>query len=391
MINVTSKITTYVKNIPSEIKFAEYPLTKIDLKEVNGIQNNIPLFKGVKIEDIAFITKRLETLNLFRGCRWGCSHCLKNALAPKKGRETILFEDLLRFVEGFSKLSERFGFNVLNGNKYINIVDDSNPIDTKIKGLTKEHTVYEAMKLIYENLNIPTLFVTSGWVSKYVNGHKYAVNIARSIVNMVKKDKNSVKNVEISINPFMDVNNYTDRMAETLFAFLDLFKIDKAKIIYRHGSVNWLEFNQSSLTEKDEAFTKKLYQDIYNKLQKLAHSSLESIPELKPEVVTKFGKSHLIEPSGRGRRFFSSEKNMQLQKELIQDSLDWRANSEEEQREILLNNSLKCVDIDGSIYTTKPSSATYIATPIELTIPTDIKLNYINKNKPNPIFSDIEM
>ena len=82
---------------------------------------------------------------------------------------------------------------------------------------------------------------------------------------------------------------------------------------------------------------------------------------------------------------------MKLQEELIQDSLDWGVNSKGTQRQILLNNSLKCVDIDGSIYTTKPSNATYVATPIELTIPTDIKLNYINKEKPNPIFSDIEV
>ena len=65
--------------------------------------------------------------------------------------------------------------------------------------------------------------------------------------------------------------------------------------------------------------------------------------------------------------------------------------SKEEQREALLNRALKCIDIDGTVYTTKPSSAEYVNTPIELTIPTDIKLNYINKEKPNPIFSDIEV
>lgn len=55
------------------------------------------------------------------------------------------------------------------------------------------------------------------------------------------------------------------------------------------------------------------------------------------------------------------------------------------------DNAVKCIDIDGSVYTTKPSSAEYVATPIELTIPTDIKLNYINKEKPNKIFSDINI
>ena len=134
-----------------------------------------------------------------------------------------------------------------------------------------------------------------------------------------------------------------------------------------------------------------MYAEIYQILQQLAHSKLEGFPQLKPEVVTEFDKSHLIEPSGRGRRFFSKDQNFKLQQELIQDSLDWAAMSKEEQREVLLNNSLKCVDIDGSIYTTKPSSAESVNTPIELTIPTDIKLNYINKEKPHPIFTDISL
>ena len=68
MINLSSHISTSLREIPTKVKLSEYPLTKIDLSKIDGIQQDIPLFKGVKIEDIAFITKRLETLNLFRGC-----------------------------------------------------------------------------------------------------------------------------------------------------------------------------------------------------------------------------------------------------------------------------------------------------------------------------------
>ena len=386
MINLSSRISTYIGSVPNKVKLSEYPLTKLDLAKIDGIQEGIPLFKGLKIEDIAFITKRLETLNLFRGCKWGCSHCLKNAVAPKKGRESILFEDLLRFVDGFKTLSERLGFNSLNGNKYINIIDDSNPIDLPIKGLSREHSVAEGMKQIYDKLNIPTLFVTSGVDTK----SKYSLNATKEIVDMVKKEPNSVEDVQISVNPFLNLKGYTDRMAKTLFEFLDLFKIDKASIIYRHGGVNGVNNGVSNMGV-DEVSAGKLYEEIYKKLQELSGSKLESLPQLKPEIVTEFDKSHLIEPSGRGRKFFSEERNLKLQQELIQDSLDWGVMSKEEQRETLLNRALKCVDIDGTVYTTKPSSAEYVNTPIELTIPTDIKLNYINKEKPNPIFSDIEV
>lgn len=374
---------TYLSNIPTNIKLSEYPLTKMDTKMLEGAQRGLKVFDGVKMEDIAFITKRLETLNLFRGCKCGCSHCLKNALAPKEGRETIIFEDLRNFVFGFRTLSERLGFDVLNGNKYINIVDDSNPIDMKIKGLKRPHNVVEAMKLIYEQLRIPTLFVTSGWNRPSSQSYKYAIDTAKDINKMIKDDKNSVADVQISINPFMDTKNYVDRMARTLFTFLDLFKIDKARIIYRHTKDGQKGF--------DAQAAKELYENIYKQLQNLSGSKLEGFPELHPDIVTKPNNTNWIEPSGRGRRFFSEERNLKLQNELIQDALDWQNMTPEEQRENLLNNALKCVDIDGSIYTTKPSSATFEATPIELTIPTKIQLNYFNKEKPNPIFSDIEV
>jgi len=393
MINLSSHISTYLGKVPAKIKLSEYPLTKIDLAKIDGIQQDIPLFKGVKIEDIAFITKRWETLNFFRGCKWRCTHCLKNAIAPIKGRESILFEDLVRVVDGFKELNERLGFDSLNGNRYISIIDDSNPIDLPIKGLSRSHSVAEGMKQIYDKLNIPTLFVTSGIDSK----SQYSTKASTEIVDMVKNNPHSVLNVQISINPFMVIphttslsqgareQKYIDRMAKTLFAFLDLFKIDKASIIYRH--TDGTEKNHKGV---DEASAKKMYEAIYKQLQELSGSNLENLPQLRPEKVTKFDKSHLIEPSGRGRNFFSFQRNMKLQNELLQDYLDWNATSKEEQREILLNYSLKCVDIDGSIYTTRPSNAESVSTPIELIIPTDIKLNYINKEKPNKIFSDIE-
>ena len=391
-MRIESNITTGLAKIPNKVKLSEFPLTKLDLSAIDGIQKDIPLFEGVKIEDIAFITKHLETLNLFRGCKLGCSHCLKNAMAPKHGRESILFEDLRRFTLGFKNLSERLGFDVLNGNKYLNIIDDSNPIDSQIKGLNRNHGVAEAIKLIYDRLHIPTLFVTSGWTEKRNGDYQYSQAAAKSIVNMVKKNPDSVVDVQISVNPFLRNTNsnqnsinssYVNRIARAITTFLDLFKIDKASLIYRHAQDGYDGYDANS--------TKQLYEAIFKKVQEMANSTLEGFPQLAPENVTKFDKSHLIEPSGRGRKFFSFEQNMKLQQELIQDSMDWGMSTKDEQRKILLNNALKCIDIDGSVYTTKPSSAEFVASPIEITIPTDIKLNYINKEKPNPIFSDIEV
>lgn len=65
---------------------------------------------------------------------------------------TILFEDLVRFLDGFKALNERLGFNVFQGNKYVNIIDDSNPSDIPIRGKSRNHSVNEALKMIYEKL-----------------------------------------------------------------------------------------------------------------------------------------------------------------------------------------------------------------------------------------------
>ena len=148
-----SNINTHINKIPNSIKDSKYPLTKLNLQNLEGVQSDICLFNGEKpltMDAISFITKRFETLNLFRGCTVGCSHCLKDA-KPEDNR-SILFEDLERFLEGFKTLNERLGFNVFNGNKYLSIVDDSNPSDFPISGKDRKHSVVEAIKEIYEKL-----------------------------------------------------------------------------------------------------------------------------------------------------------------------------------------------------------------------------------------------
>ena len=395
-------MNSYINHIPANIKNSAFPLAKLDLKRLEGIQKDIPLFDGVNLEDISFLAKRLETLNLFRGCRVNCSHCLKDAKPPVKGRETILYEDLTRFLDGFKELSGRLGINVLQGNKYLNIIDDANPSDIPIAGKSRNHSISEAVKEIYNKLNIPVLFVTSGWNK----ASKYAQSASEELAGMIEKNPDMVKSVDISINPFAGImensrnalkkndsagaeffrNIYTSRMANALKSFLKLFESGKAQIIYRHAP----DFDGNCTTGESE--TKKLYEEIYGKLKKLTGSYLENIPYLKPENLTVFDKSHLIEPSGRGRRYFPQDKNLKEQSELIEEVLEWQMMSPQERRKTLFDCSVKCVDIDGSVYTTMPSLRTeHISAPIELTVPANIQLNYENKTPAGKVFSDIEL
>ncbi len=402
MINSSASINNYIKQLQNSIKDSQYPLSKLDTKFLEGIQSEIPLFQGEKpltMNSISFITKRFETLNLFRGCTVGCSHCLKDAQA--NGHRSILFEDLERFLNGFKTLNERLGFNVFNGNKYLSIVDDSNPSDFPIEGKDRKHSVVEAIEKIYEKLNIPILFVTSGWNK----GSGYAQKASEELANAIQKNPSMIESVDISINPFVGIleksrearknhnqdkadflrNVYTSRMANVLATFLNAFASNKAQIIYRHAS------NAEGNELVNEVATKKLYEEIYTKLKKLVGSAIDNIPRLKPEELTHFDKSHLIESSGRGRQFFSSEINLREQEQLIDEAIEWECLSNEEKFKTLNDYALKCVDIDGSVYATMPSNKVdYISAPIELTVSTDIKLNYENKTPTKPIFSDID-
>lgn len=402
-MNSISGVNTYINKIPCSVKSGKYPLSRIDLSRLEGIQQGIPLFQGEKLltmDLIAFITKRLETLNLFRGCTVGCSHCLKDAKA--EGNRSILFEDLERFLDGFKLLNERLGFNVFNGNKYLSIVDDSNPSDSPISGKDRNHSVVEAIKEIYEKLNIPVLFVTSGWNKS----SSYAQKTSEELANAIQKNPSMIESVDISINPFVGIleksrealknhnqdkadflrNVYTSRMANVLSVFFKALEQNKAKIIYRHAP------NYSGNELVNENATRKLYEEIYAKLQKIVGAAIEKVPKLNPDKLTQFDKSHLIESSGRGRQYFSTEVNLKEQEALIDEAIEWTCLSEEDKFKTLQDNALKCVDINGRIYATMPSNRVeYISAPIELTVPTNIRLNYENNAPQKPVFSDIDL
>ena len=80
-----------------------------------------------------------------------------------------------------------------------------------------------------------------------------------------------------------------------------------------------------------------------------------------------------------------------VHKEYVDEAIEWESLSDNEKFKTLNDYALKCVNIDGSVYATMPSNKVdYISAPIELTVSTDIKLNYENKTPTKPIFSDID-
>ncbi len=117
---------------------------------------------------------------------------------------------------------------------------------------------------------------------------------------------------------------------------------------------------------------RKLYDEIYLKLQEITDSNLSDYERLNPNFVTRHKESNLIENKGRGQHFFSRDEVSQNNKKLFVESFEWMTLTPEQKRQRAYECVTKNVDINGQIY---------LMTPSEQRISTNIGLNFINKDK----------
>lgn len=379
--NTAASINKYLTTRSAELNSSKFPLEHLDLKRIEGIQTEIPLFKNSTMEDIKFLTKWFQVLNIARGCREKCTFCLRNAMAPIKESadkiNTILWEDLQRFTDGFAKLSERIGVNTLKGNSHITLFEDANLPAGKIHDLNGDiHNAGEAIKNIYEKLQLPFVFATSGW---HLND-KFTQNTAEEICSYILKNKECSKEFAISVNPFYsgDRNAYIAKITNALKTFLPLYKndVEKGSILLKYNYPNGVK---NELNGRDSAI--ELYQDIHKNLQKVTDSNLEEYELLKPQNVTQHREDNYIENKGRGQKFFPKELVDKNNKQLFTESFHWLTLTPAEKQKFAYEFTTKNIDINGKVY---------LITPSEQLIDTGIKLNYINKNKETAkIHSDI--
>lgn len=381
-VNQVSQINKYIKTNSSAWARSSFPLEKIDLKKIEGIQADIPLFAGVNLESIKFLTKWFQVLNLTRGCREQCTFCLRNAKTPLKETHntinTILWEDLTRFTEGFRKLGERLGVNLFQGNSHITLFEDANLPDAIIKDKNgTEHSIKNVIQNIYENIRLPFVFVTSGWD---VNNKK-AQKTAEEICDYVLQTPDCTKEFGVSINPFFvgTREKYIEKIVNTLKTFLPLFKTgeERASILLKYNYPNGINADKNG---QENAF--KLYIDIFEQLQNLCGSSLERYEYLNPKKILNHRVDNYIENKGRGQRFFSSNDVKKNNNKLFVESFEWMTLTPEQKKEYAYNYTTKNIDINGKIY---------LITPSEQVIETDSGLNFINKDKKTDrIHSDIK-
>ena len=256
------------------------------------------------------------------------------------------------------------------------IIMVSNMPIAKMKDLNGNiYSTTDAVKEIYSKFQIPIVFVTSGWG---VN-NKFAQKTAEELCEFVSKNPECVREFAVSINPFFygSRDKYIEKVANALKTFLPLFKngTKAGSTLFKH---NYPNGKDTEITGKNAA--KKLYNEIYLKLQEITNSKLSDYERLKPEFVTRHKESNLIENKGRGQKFFSADEVSQNDKELFVESFEWMTLTPEQKQQRAYECMTKNVDINGQIY---------LITPSEQRISTNIGLNFINKDKKTaPIHTD---
>lgn len=381
---------------------------KLNLDELDGIQEGINVFNGLNMKEIAFISRSLFSIAIKRGCNNLCSHCYAEAIPPQKETSEYInkmsWEDFTSLTDGFKELKKRLGFSpcLPSQHNYITPFHDSDCIDLVIKDNNIEHDFIDIAERIYDATGLKPIFDTSGWTPKNEILQQRAEKIAKHYSDYKNIDK--IAGFNVSLNPFHVLNTksvlakrlgniekankledlYTTRMANTFFTFTPMIKNKNLNVIYRaaendimHPSFEGFKLSDlDDLTEKILQKLKKMYiadlkgeqkyitskKQITSYIQKLRDDVLKSKQQsyfmLTGRGIETFGKNNLyyLESKNKVSKYNKCLKNAETPQNLLNPKSIW---------------SSGVIDANGDYYVTTFWS----------TYPTELKLNFANKNK----------
>lgn len=408
---------------PTNIKYYE-------LRILEGLQEGIDVFKGLKLKQIAFVGEDLHSIMNLRGCYSHCAYCYPGAQKPIKQTEkminSVLFEDFEAVTNGFKTLKERSGLNFIHHHAqtpYHTIVYDSDNISVAVKDLKGNlHEFPQLNKMMFDATGTKGIFDTSGW-SVFSKTHQER---AERIVEYYSKPENmnELHQFNISINPFhstlVKVNElkkegkieladkmyktHIERMANALFTCIPLSKSKNFSTIKR--ALGWDVPNMQGYYFTDEL---DLLRDIFRKFSQMAKNDLKTkqkyikTPEKLHETLSIFAKK--LDQQGdvinlaqvdidtkligaKNLEDFIRSKNPDMTDfdyvHLFKDTLSNqnRLHLIKEYKRYGSANMyyVKMIDVNGKVY----MSDNYRM------IPTDIQLNYKNKDMLTQEFKTVE-
>lgn len=394
-----------------------FNIYKLDLNKLDGIQEGINVFNDLNLKEIAFISRSLFSVAVKRGCQNLCSHCYAEALPPKKETEEYInkmsWDDFTVLTDGFKELKTRLGFNPVYPTKregyYITPFHDADCMDLVIKDNSNvEHDFIDIAEKLYDSIGVRPLFDTSGWNPK----NKVIQERAEKFVKYYSDNKNfdKIDTFNVSLNPFHILNTkcvlerrlgniekadklediYTTRMANTFFTFTPLLKNKNLGIVYRavDNNFRYPDFEGFKLSDLDD-----LTEKILRKLKKMYVADLKGeqkyitnkkqiiscIKKVRNEVYDSKKQSYFM-LAGRGIETFGKDNLYypeSMNKIIKGNKLFKKAKTPQDLLNVNSMWSSGVLDANGDYYMTTFYS----------TYPTELKLNFANKNKQTPPIS----
>lgn len=356
-------------------------LQRFNLKKLDGIQEGIDVFSGSTMEQIAYMSKKLSSVLLARGCRNHCSHCYISALPPEKGKiNTINWDDLLSLTKGVKELRHRLGFNfVKTNNRMLIPFEDSDLIS--FKSFDKEgnpHNIAEALKIMHEAFGRKLILDTTGWNKN----DEWSRKAASDVVKLAFENPNMFEQINISISPFHSIidksielnklgkiqeaiklrNIYTDRISEALVVFAPLYNIKLANKTTDHFLASC-----APSTKENVGYLRSDSIILYREIVKKVVEKCQNLPMEQQKINAKaldFYQKHIpdfsiIAALGRGKKFYDGR--------WIKCSVD---------KDIINKFGEKYIDVNGQILVGKGLGSNNLSKAT-----TDIRLNFSNKDK----------
>ena len=269
--------------------FKNTEIYDLDLNLLDGIQDGIRIFKGLNMKEIAFVGQTITEIAVLRGCHNNCSHCYAGGLPPIREDANHInkmsWNDFDGLVSGFKELNKRLGFPVTrNKNKldpYITAFHDADGIDICLKdNKGRIHDFIDIAEWLSEAFCSKNVFDTAGWSPKNKKAQLRAEKYAEYYSKHENKDK--LAQFNLSVNPYHAMHTkevqlrnsgeydraqkfrdlYIERMANVLYTFTPLISSGKLTFLTR-AAANYSKVG-NGFKERDLCY---MYGEIFKALE----------------------------------------------------------------------------------------------------------------------------
>lgn len=389
-------------------KNEELSLSNFDLTKLEGIQDGIQVFKGLSMKQVAFVADEFYAVLVNRGCSNLCAHCMQDAKPQQHLNKhpniinKMSIEDLNSLTDGFSTLSNRLGFNCIKENTYEceSLFHDADGIEIEIPDEFGEILDFTDLNdKLFNTTGVKGIFDTSGWYPKNKKQQERAEKIVKYMT-----EGNGAKNIQyfyLSINPYHVINTkanlykklgfnekadkfrnlYTDRMANAIFTFTPLMDKNKLSFITRA-----IDNPETPIAGAKVSDLKILMKEIFLKVQKKYEQDFETdkkfiksysqIDKKMKKLRNVYYDIEKISPYGRAKELFN--KNSKVVS-VYESSKNNSLKSLSASLKSTIYPWYRMIDANGKVY----------LTDFESNVPTEIQLNFKNKDKLTVPFSGI--